>query len=413
MSDSPLLDALAAASPAPTAPAPPKGFEPGFKFTPGGNLDTVTFAAQGLGPGATQDQYDDAARAQGIPLPLDMSLQLIEVKMGHNPKAWQRDAEDRREKFTAYTAANTVWHYRFKVVPKSLWRGQDFEALMKEVRRARKGKGLTPKGTKTSEVIILGDFQAGKRDYLGGTPELLERSEIALEQVLAKIRRTKPTEIVLIDVGDALEGFASAPNAAQTNDLDLTEQLTVWRRILWRWISALSKFGIRLIILGVPSNHCRVRTGKNADGKPNDDWGLQTIGAVADMAAVNPAAYGHVEFHVPPVHDEHLAFTLCGGKTIGAAHGHQKGSPDALSGWLDGQSSGDAPVGQAYAVFFGHFHSLRRWSWGADRWAWVSPAMDNGSGWFSNLTGKKSRPGVLTVTFDEYGWRDEFIAWAA
>lgn len=412
MTSSPLLDALAAASPAPTAPAPPKGFEPGFKFTPGGNLDSVTFASD-LPPGSTQDDYDDAARAQGIPLPLDMSLQLVEVKMGSNSHAWARDKADRGEPHTAYSVQSSTWHYRFKVVPKSLWRGQDFDALMKDVIKAVRGKALAVKGLLSSEVIVLGDFQAGKRDYLGGTPELLERSEIALKQVLAKIRRTRPAEIVLIDVGDALEGFTSAPNAKQTNDLDLTEQLTVWRRILWRWISALAKFGIRLIILGVPSNHCRVRTGKNADGKPNDDWGLQTIGAVADMAAVNPEAYGHVEFHVPPVHDEHLAFTLIGGKTIGAAHGHQKGSPDALDGWLAGQSAGRSPVGHAYAVFFGHFHALRRWTWGDDRWAWVSPAMDNGSGWFSNLTGKKSRPGVLTVTFDELGWRDEFIAWAA
>lgn len=408
---SPLLDALAAASPATTPPKPPKGFEPGFKFTPGGNLSDVTMATS-LGPDATQDQYDDAARAQGIPLASDQSLQLVEVKMGHNPKTWMRDPEDRREKDTAYSAPNTIWHYKFKVVSKALWRGQDLEALQRAARKAVKVKGITPRGLTRSEVVVLGDFQAGKRDYLGGTPELLERSETALAQVLAKIRRTRPAEIVLIDVGDALEGFTSAPNASQTNDLDLTEQLTVWRRILWRWIEALSRFGVRLIVLGVPSNHCRVRTGKNADGKPNDDWGLQTIGACADIARANPAAYGHIEFHVPPVHDEHLAFTLAGGLTIGAAHGHQAGGPEGLDKWLSGQAAGRSPIGHAYAVFFGHFHALRRWTWGDDRWAWITSAMDNGSGWFSNLTGKKSRPGVLTVSFDEHGWFDEFMAWA-
>jgi hypothetical protein len=405
-----LLEALAKAAPVPSAP---KGFDTAMTFTPGGALDTLTLPLD-VGVDAGEEAWVAAARKAGVPIPEDMTLQLVEARMGHNQAAWHRDKDRVGENHTAYTAPNTTWHYRFKVVPKSLWRGRDYDALMKDIRKAKGSTPRTVNGAKSTEteVILLGDFQVGKRDYLGGTPELLERSEAALAQVLRKIRKTKPAQIVLIDVGDSTEGFASAPNAAQTNDLDMTEQITVWRRILWRWIAELAKFGVPVEVLGVPSNHCRVRSGKNADGKPNDDWGLQTIGAVADMASVNPDAYGHVSFYVPETYDEHLALTLVGGKTIGAFHGHQKSSVPGLLTWLDGQAAGRSPVGHADIVFAGHYHHLEVNTWGDDRWLFVAPTMDSGSSWYSNLTGRKSRTGVLTLTVDEYGWRDLAVAWA-
>jgi hypothetical protein len=405
MSD--LLAALAQAAPVPAAP---KGFDSAMTFTPSGALDTVTIPAEGgLN---TEEAWVEAARAAGVPIPEDMTLRLVEARMGHNQAAWHRDADRIGENHTAYTAPNTTWHYRFKVVPKSLWRGRDYDALMKEIRKAKAPRERFANGSLATEVVVLGDFQVGKTDYLGGTPELFARSEAALTQVLAKVRRSRAAEIVLIDVGDALEGFTSAPNAAQTNDLDQTEQLTVWRRILWRWISALATVGTPMKVIGVPSNHCRVRNGKNPTGKPNDDWGLQTIGAVADMASVNPDAYGHVEFFVPETHDEHLALTLVGGKTIGAFHGHQKSSVPGLLTWCEGQAAGRSPVGHADIVFAGHYHHLEVNTWGDDRWLFVAPTMDSGSSWYSNLTGRKSRCGVLTLTVDEHGWRDLKVAWA-
>jgi hypothetical protein len=403
----PLLAALAQAAPVPTAPKS----DVAITFTPGGNMDTLSVPLT-AGPDAGEEAWVAEARAAGVPIPEGMTLQLIEAKMGHNPAAWHRDVENIGQNHTAYTAPNTTWHYRFKVVPLSLWRGKDYEALMREVRRARAGKPIAPKSPFASEIVLLGDFQTGKTDYLGGTPELLERSEEALAGVVRKIRRTKPAEIILGDLGDSLEGFTSAPNAAQTNDLDQTEQLTVWRRILWRWISELAKFGIPLRVFSVPSNHCRVRNGKNPTGKPNDDWGIQTIGAVADMAAVNPEAYGHVEFYVPETHDEHLALTLAGGKVIGAFHGHQKSSVSGLLTWCEGQAAERSAIGHADIVFAGHYHHLEINTWGDDRWLFVAPTMDSGSSWYSNLTGRKSRNGVLTLTVDEHGWRDMMVAWA-
>jgi hypothetical protein len=403
----PLLEALAQAAPVPTAP---KGFEPGFKYSPAGALDSVNLSStEKL---EDEEAWVQAAREAGVPVPEDMTLQLVEVRMGHNQAAWHRDADRIGENHTAYTAPNTTWHYRFKVIPRSLWRGKDYDALLKQVQRAVRGKGYTPKSTKTTKVIILGDFQTGKTDYLGGTPELLERSETALAEVLRQVRREKPAEIALIDVGDSSEQFMSAPNAAQTNDLDQTEQVRVWRRIFWRWVSALAVYGVPLKVLGVPSNHCRVKSAKGTPaGKPSDDWGLEAVAQLADMASVNPEAYGHVEFYVPETHDEHLALTLVGGKVIGAVHGHQKSSVAGLLQWCEGQAAGRSPVGHADIIFAGHHHHLEINTWGDHRWLFVAPTMDAGSSWYSNLTGRKSRDGVLTLTVDENGWRDLEVAW--
>jgi hypothetical protein len=398
----PLLEALAQAAPVPSGKN-----DIAMTFTPTGAMDTLNVPLD-VGPDAGEEAWVAAAREAGVPIPADMTLQLVEARL--NGAAWHRDKGDRGAKDSAYTAPS--WWYRFKVVPVSLWRGRDYDALMKDVQRTVRSRKVTPKSTTATDVVILGDFQVGKRDYLGGTPELLERSEEALRQVLKRLRRTKPVEIVLLDVGDSTEGFQSAPNAAQTNDLDHTEQVRVWRRILFRWIDAIAALGITVKVLGVPSNHCRVRKGKDVQGKPNDDWGLEAIAQVADMASTNPEKYGHVEFYVPETHDEHLALTLAGGRTIGAFHGHQKSSVAGLLGWLEGQAAGRSPIGHADIVFAGHYHHLEVNTWGDDRWLFVAPTMDSGSSWYSNLTGRKSRPGVLVLTVDEHGWRDMEVAWA-
>jgi hypothetical protein len=261
----------------------------------------------------------------------------------------------------------------------------------------------------TTKIIDLADFQIGKTDELGGTKETLARSEAALETVLRDLENNPVDEIILVDGGDSTEGFESAPNAAQTNDLDQTEQIRVWRRILWRWIDALSPLAPNFKVIGVPSNHCRVRKGKNAQGKPNDDWGIEVIAQVHDIAAVNPERYGHIEFIVPEEYQEHVLVTLIGGKILGVVHGHQKGSVAALAGWI--KSTGRRGLAQADIVLVHHFHHLVVQAFGDMQWLFVAPTNDPGSSWFTPSSGERSEPGILTMRVDERGWYDLDPIW--
>lgn len=383
--------------------APPKGFEPGVQYVNGRPAVITTTAVEELeGPG----DYAEVVANMGIPIPDGYRLRLAEAK--YDPSAWHRD-EQGEDAIT-----RPIWRYRFIVELDiaSALQDEDLGALMKAAKRASRGKAIAPVSTLTTMVVVLGDLQAGKVDVRGGTKELLERLEVAKQDVVARVRKMKPAEIVLLDAGDMMEGFESAPGADRTNDLSQVEQLRLIRRVLWDWISTLAPLTTSLRVVGVPSNHCRVRRGKEAMGAPDDDYGVENIIACFDIAAAAPLAYGHVKFLVPPRYDESLAFALVGGKILGAAHGHQS-NVDKFKQYFAGQSLGRKPIGNADIAVFGHYHQLRIQTVGDDRWIIIAPTMDSGSSWFTNTSGDESRPGVATFMVDEHGWRDLYIAWTA
>jgi hypothetical protein len=260
-----------------------------------------------------------------------------------------------------------------------------------------------------TNVAIIADPQAGKVDVRGGTEELLHRLEVSLERWATYVREQQPEEIILADAGDAIENFESQASQDRTNDLQLTEQIRVWRRVFWKWIDTAAALAPSVKVLSVGSNHCRVRRGKNSMGPTSDDFGIEVLSQVMDMASVYPERYGHVEFYAPEEHSESVAIQAVGGKVLGLAHGHQVRNPDQLGKWLAGQALGRTPIGNADIAIFGHFHNLRVQTVGDDRWLFVAPTSDNGSSWFRNLSGAESAPGVMSVTLDEAGWRDLVI----
>jgi hypothetical protein len=403
VTESPLLEDLRRAA----APAPAPAWKPGVIYS--GRLPSEIITPD-LPAMESEEEWEKAVMAMGVPLPEGHTLMLVEAQYAysHNENAWKRDPDDRGKKDTAYTGPNDVhrWRYKFRVVPKSTYLDEDIAVLMKEAKRAKRAKPVPTLGG--SMPISLADFQTGKVDILGGTPELLERNEKALAEKIAEVKRVKPKQIVLVDPGDSTEGFESAPNANRTNDLSMTEQIRVWRRILWRWIEEMSKLTDDLVVIGVPSNHCRVRQGKNALGDALDDWGIDVIAQVSDIAAANPDAYGHVSFHIPEEHMEYVLFTLADGKVLGVVHGHQVGSVEKLAEYVKKNSKGG--IGRADIIICGHFHHLRVIAFGFNQWLIVSPTMDGGSSWF-DASGERSEPGVLSVVIDANGWRDLHIAW--
>lgn len=389
-------------------PPAPKDFRPGVVYS-GRHPSEITTGA--IEPIETEEEWEEAVRAMGIHIPEGFGLVLVEAVLAGstNPAAWHRDPEDRGVNHTAYTAPNTTqrWRYRFKVVLKDPRADADIAVLAAEARKSKRGKPLLAKGGGTM-VIALSDFQVGKTDRRGGTAELLERSEVALNFMIARVKQMRPAEIHLYDGGDSTEGFESSPNAARTNDLGQTEQIRVWRRIFWRWISALAPLTERLVVAGVPSNHCAVRQGKNYVSTTDDDWGIEVVSQVADIAAVNQEAYGHVEFIVPARHDEHLIIEAVDGTPIGLAHGHQCGQPNTATEYIKKNSR--RGIGQAKVIFLNHFHHLRLQAFGDDQWMIMCPTNDNGSGWFEK-SGEHSEPGVLSVIVEDNRWRDLYIAW--
>jgi len=404
-----LLDDLKQAAEPPT----PKDFRPGITYA-GRDALGATINTGAIPPCETEAEWEAAVKAMGIHLPEGYGLRLVKAELAGstNEAAWKRDPEDRREKDTAYTAPNTItrWRYQFEVVLKDPRADEDIAVLMKEVCRKKRRPNPLRAAEVDTKVINLADFQTGKVDVLGGTIELLERSEEALAAVVAEVRADRPRKILLVDVGDSGEGFESSPNAERTNDLSMTQQIRVWRRIFMRWITELAPLVEELEAVSVPSNHCRVRRGKAALGDPLDDWGIEVLSQVADILSANPTVYGHVKCTIPNEFEEHVLVPLGGGRWVGFEHGHQAARPDGIADHL--KKNGRAGIGQADYVFVGHFHHLRRQAFGHRQFFWICPTMDNGSSWFAP-SGEVSDPGVLTADFDDQGrFLKDRVHWA-
>ena len=397
MTDEALLASLKQAA----TPPPPPNFRPGVKFQ-GRTPSEIT---TGPMPAMEASEYDDAVRAAGYPLPETHTLVLdtMEFVERNTSAAWHRDEEDKGKEHTAYTKPThgQMWRYRFKVVPKSARHDEDIAALMAEARAIVPDLPVRESVGVTSRVIDLSDFQWGKTDEKGGTVETLAASEAALAEVVADLIENPVDEILLVDNGDILEGTESAPNALGTNDLSTTEQVRLSRRVFWRWIEALSPLAPIFKVVGVPSNHCRVRRGKAPLGDLLDDWGIEVISQLRDIAAVNPEAFGHIEFFVPEAHEEWVILTLVGGQVIGFHHGHHA-NPAGLAAWV--KKTGRRGLAQCDIVVVGHHHHLVVEAFGDMQWLFICPTMDPGSAYYTAASGERSERGVLTFSVDRRGW---------
>ncbi len=400
MTDTDLLAELRQAASPPTPP----NFKPGVIFD-GQRPSMMTTPP--LPKMETAEEFEAAVRELGYPLPEGYTLMLVEMQIAHHENFWTREGQGD----DAVTVPSNSFRYRFKVVPKSARHDEDIAVLMAEAKKVKHPKVKKRGETDTSLVINLADFQVGKVDELGGTAETLARSEAALAYIRATYGRKGIGELILVDNGDSSEGFESSPTAERTNDASQTEQIRLVRRIFWRWIEALAPIATSVKWISVPSNHCRVRRGKNALGDSLDDWGIEVCSQLSDIAAANPEAYGHVEFIVPNQYEEHVLLTLGGGKVIGFAHGHQKNQPSQLTNWI--KSTGRRGLSQADIVVVGHYHHLVVESYGEGQTLFICPTNDNGSSWFTPSSGERSTPGILTFKVDADGWFDLDPIWLA
>ena len=390
-----LLDQLKEAA----APAP-AGFKPGITFQGAIPSGVVTPPLPAMD---SESEYTEAVRALGYPIPDGFRLVLVEMQLVHHENFWTRENQGD----DATTKPSSTFRYRFKVVPAGTSDDPDIATLMAEATLLPPVERVKAISDRTL-VVSLADFQTGKAcDERGGTAELLARSEAVMAEVARKVVYGGYEEVMLLDAGDSTEGFESAPNADRTNDLSQTEQIRVWRRILWRWVSTIAPLTPNLVVASVGSNHCSVRRGKANLGDALDDWGIEVLSQVEDIANASPL--NNIEFYVPEKHTEHLILVTASGKTLGLMHGHQSNNPNGLPEIIKKNSR--RGIGQADVVVVGHFHHFRAITMGQDQTLFVSPTMDAGSSWYQ-YSGEHSRPGVLTFEMDENGWTGLDIIWA-
>lgn len=252
-------------------------------------------------------------------------------------------------------------------------------------------------------VITPSDMQIGKTSFNGGTAETIERVRESFSKAKEFVKDFKPASILIAELGDPLENFNSTSSQRETNDLDLTGQIRVARRLLLEGIKELAPYARRVTYAAVPSNHGSVRVGFKAPaGDNHNDYGLSILDQIEDAVREN-SSLDHVEF-VKPEHLYESMMIETSGTKIGMVHGHQSRSADKIGEWWKGQDHGRQPTADADILLVGHWHSFRIVQSGSGRWVMVSPASDPGSDWFTNITGEFSETGMLSFTTSNGHW---------
>ena len=387
----------------PTAPAP-KGWEPGVKYHPNGSMEVTSVATTDDVQRAGEAKWRTMVEELGLSVPDGFIVRMTQAS--YDPAAWHRDKQGED------AVTRGVWRYKFAVERDTgRMHTDDVDRIISEVlRRRRPRRPALEAPPRRSINVVYADAQAGKVALMGGTRELAAGVAECFDMLTDHLRDLKrvgraPDEAAWLDAGDCIESFQNTRSQAQTNDLTLTQQVRVHRRITMHGLDYLAGRFDQVTAATCGSNHARNRDGKDALAGPQDDWGIEIQSQVQDAYAMNPGAYGHVRFAYPPAFRESLCLDL-GGLPVGMAHGHQVNRPEAMVDWWKKQTFGEQPVEQARVLVTGHYHHFAAKEVGNGR-LWVqAPTMDGGSDWFTVRSGEVSRRGILVFSTTEDGWDD-------
>lgn len=249
-------------------------------------------------------------------------------------------------------------------------------------------------------LVLAGDMQFGKLDgdgvqgTLARTIDYLNRARDVLE--LYRLR-FDVGHVHVAWLGDHVEGFVSQGGAnTWRTQLTLNEQIRLTRRVMLHALKLFADGAERVSMVAVPGNHGEaVRFAGKGVTRYDDSHDTESLIAVADAAALNPEAFGHVKFYVPET-DELTVVLPVAGTTVAHAHGHQW-KPGKHFEWWRGQAFNAAsPMHQADLLVAGHLHHEHVDSDGK-RLFIQPPAMESESTWWRHAKGTTGHPGLIVA----------------
>ena len=402
-----LADALAQAAPPPRPARPvdvPKGWEPGVRWSNSTGNGTVTTDALAGEPDAaiwTEIIADWGLDAYLLEI-VDGSIELI---------GWDSPIAD--------GGGAVVRLKRYKAKLRRRTEGADhadIEALCRQASKRKPRKVPVIDVADRALVVAFSDWQLGKGEG-DGTAGTVDRIIASIDATVARINELKYVKrpvgaVYVVGMGDLVEQCGGHyPSQAATVDLHRRDQMKVARRLILRAVDLLvDRTDCRIVLTGVAGNHGENRENGKAITSPTDNDDLAVIEQVSDIMASNPERYGErVSSFLPSM------LSMCldiAGVPVGFAHGHKAGSgatPEAkLAKWWTGQVMGGQPTSDARILVTGHYHHLALSESTGRTWM-QCPAMDPGSGWWTESTGQSSPSGMLTFVADATtarGWTD-------
>jgi hypothetical protein len=343
----------------------PKDFRPGLEFD--GNEGTATTGGLLEAP-----NFDDFLLERGYP------PDEYEIVGTPRTSQWQRwDGEW----LTAYR-----FHFRRKVTD------VDLPTLYAQAKRTTP-KPVKKRKNKRTYVICPADYQIGKGGSRGGHEESIQRIHASYARIEEKLKAGNYDHIVILDMGDIVEGVSNKADMDQliTNTLSPMQQVDLASALIWDLIKIACKYAA-VTYGSVASNHCQFRVNKAAVGRPGtDDWGIVILQQIRRLAT--EVGLPVDRWLVPQPHDEGFAFDVFGDGShiLGAIHGHQVARPDSFQAFWTKAVFNDTYLAATTLMVSGHFHHHRveqfSGSEGTERWWVQASTMDNGSDWYTRMSG--------------------------
>ena len=317
---------------------------------------------------------------------------------GEDPEEWIATGFRSGEWTMANGETGVSNRYTFRRRSASVAARIPIDDLVGAVKRHRP-KAARPQGDH-GFLVVLGDMQFGKMD--GDGPEgalhrTIEYLNRAADLLVTYRKLYGIGHVHVAWMGDHVEGFVSQGGAnAWRTTLTLNDQIRLTRRVMLHAMQTFAPLAERVSMAAVPGNHGEPQrfAGKGVT-RYDDSHDTESLIAVADAAALNPEAFGHVEFLVPET-DELTVVAEVAGTVIAHAHGHTW-RPGKQFEWWKGQAfNQDSALHVADVLLAGHLHHEhierdgRRLYIGA-------PAVESESTWWRHATGTGGSPGLIAA----------------
>ena len=295
------------------------------------------------------------------------------------------------------------FHFRRKVTD------LDLPTLYNLAKRTKTPKKHPKKATERVFVICPADYQIGKGGSRGGHTESIQRIHASYELIEERLKAGKFDHIVIMDMGDVIEGVSNKADMEQvaTNTLSPMQQTDLAASLLWDLVKLATKHA-PVTYGSVASNHCQYRVQKQRVGKPGeDDWGVVILQQLRRLATELKLPVER--WLIPQPHDEGFAFDVFGDGShiLGAIHGHQVGRPDSIPGFWQKAVFNSSYLAAVTTLITGHFHHHRceqiSGSEGQERWWVQASTSDNGSDWYTrnNGAGGDSTTAITCFTLEK------------
>jgi hypothetical protein len=248
------------------------------------------------------------------------------------------------------------------------------------------------------DTNLVAPIQIGKGEG-GGTLASCTRITEALGASVTRVKELKRTaniaSIWIVGLGDLAEQcIGHYPSQQFTVDRTRREQLQIVRELITLAIDLHVDLAPVVNVGAVPGNHGENRANGKSITTVTDNDDLAVFDQVSEALAKNPDRYGHVAFHIA---DDLVLVCDVEGVCVAWTHMHQgNGSGERnIQKWWEGQVMGNRPVARAQILNTAHYHHFLC-SEATGRTVIQMPAMDGGSGWWTDKTGQNSPAGMLS-----------------